>query len=183
MRVISGLAKGKKLQTLSGEMTRPTSDRIKEAIFSVIQFEINGKKFLDLFSGSGQMGIEAISRGAASSTFVESSKEAFNIIKSNLKLTNLQDKAKMFNMDSFLFLKNNTDKFDIVYLDPPYLSDHLENAIVLIEPFINPGGVIFCEHPISKSLNKIVGDFGVTKEYKYGKIAITIYKEVKPLYN
>ena len=104
MRVITGSAKGKRLETLSGVAVRPTTDRVKEAIFSAIQFEIDGKNFLDLFAGSGQMAIEALSRGALSASLVDSSRESVSVIKKNLELCKFYDKAEIFNTDYFTFL-------------------------------------------------------------------------------
>ena len=129
MRVITGFAKGKRIETLTGDDVRPTIQRIKEAVFSAIQFDIQGKVFLDLFAGSGQMGIEALSRGATSSFFIDSKRDSIEIIKSNLKTTGLSDKAVVVNSDSLLFLNRTIQKFDIAFLDPPYRTEILEKAI------------------------------------------------------
>ncbi|HRT82268.1 MAG TPA: 16S rRNA (guanine(966)-N(2))-methyltransferase RsmD, partial [Oscillospiraceae bacterium] len=100
MRVITGFARGRKLKALDGESVRPTGDRVKEAVFSIIQFELEGRSFLDLFAGSGQMGIEALSRGAASCVFVEKDKDAYSVIKDNLAHTKLEESAKVLNTDA-----------------------------------------------------------------------------------
>ena len=120
MRVITGTARGRVLKTLEGEDVRPTTDRVKEAVFSIIQFEIEGRRVLDLFAGSGQLGIEALSRGAASATFVDMSKDSLSAVKYNLEHTKLGDNAKVVQTDALSFLKLTKDKFDIVFLDPPY---------------------------------------------------------------
>ena len=120
MRVITGTARGRVLRTLEGEDVRPTTDRVKEAVFSIIQFEIEGRRVLDLFAGSGQLGIEALSRGAASATFVDMSKDSLSTVKYNLEHTKLGDNAKVVQTDALSFLKLTKDKFDIVFLDPPY---------------------------------------------------------------
>lgn len=177
MRVITGFAKGKRLETLNGDDVRPTTDRIKEAIFSAIQFEIEGRIFLDLFAGSGQMGIEALSRGAASSFFIDSKKESIEVIKRNLRATNLLEKAAVVNTDSLLFLNKNIQKFDIAFLDPPYRTGVLEKAIIQVEPLMNSNGIIICEHPIDEKLPSNVGKFILKKEHNYGKIMISIYCE------
>ena len=119
MRVITGTARGRVLRTLEGEDVRPTTDRVKEAVFSIIQFEIEGRRVLDLFAGSGQLGIEALSRGAASATFVDMSKDSLSAVKYNLEHTKLGDNAKVVQTDALSFLKLTKDKFDIVFLDPP----------------------------------------------------------------
>ena len=107
MRVITGSARGRRLETLEGEDVRPTTDRVKEAVFSIIQFETEGRVFLDLFAGSGQMGIEALSRGADSASFVDNSKKSVETVKRNLKTIKLEDRAKIFQMDYHLSLKRN----------------------------------------------------------------------------
>ena len=117
MRVITGTARGRVLRTLEGEDVRPTTDRVKEAVFSIIQFEIEGRRVLDLFAGSGQLGIEALSRGAASATFVDMSKDSLSAVKYNLEHTKLGDNAKVVQTDALSFLKLTKDKFDIVFLD------------------------------------------------------------------
>ena len=117
MRVITGTARGRVLRTLEGEDVRPTTDRVKEAVFSIIQFEIEGRRVLDLFAGSGQLGIEALSRGAASATFVDMSKDSLSTVKYNLEHTKLGDNAKVVQTDALSFLKLTKDKFDIVFLD------------------------------------------------------------------
>ena len=120
MRVITGSARGRRLETLEGEDVRPTTDRIKEAVFSIIQFETEGRNFLDLFAGSGQMGIEALSRGAKSASFVDNAKKSLETVKRNLKATKLENSAKVFAMDFHSFLSMNSQRFDIAFLDPPY---------------------------------------------------------------
>ena len=120
MRVITGSAKGKRLKTLDGLDVRPTSEKVKESIFSIIQFELEGAKFLDLFAGSGQIGIEALSRGAEMCVFVDSNRDSQNIIKENLQSTNLFSKSRVVNMDSLAYVDRCTDVFDIAFLDPPY---------------------------------------------------------------
>lgn len=176
MRVIAGNFRGRKLTTLNGESVRPTSDKVKEAIFSSIQFEIEGTRFLDLFAGSGQMGIEALSRGSRKAVFVDSNHNSINVINRNVLSLNLKDKSEIINSDSILFLHKTNQKFDIVYLDPPYQSDCLEKALELIYLVMEPTGIIICECPINKKLPEVVNNFSVTKKRNYGKIAVTFYK-------
>lgn len=126
MRVITGIARGRRLKEPQGLETRPTTDRVKEGIFSSIQFEIEGRRVLDLFGGTGQMGIEALSRGAAHCTFVDLRKEAVGIIRENLKLTGLEGQATVVQGDALTFLTRCREKYDVIFLDPPYASDLLK---------------------------------------------------------
>lgn len=176
MRVISGQKRGKKLEVLIGEAVRPTTDKVKESVFNVVQFEVAGAKFLDLFAGSGQIGIEALSRGAQLATFVDKNKTSINVVKRNLSETNFEKSAKVINMDSILFLKKTKDVFDIAFLDPPYNSSLLDEAIFLIQNVMSEKGVIIFEHPIEKHLPDKFSDFCLSKVYKYGKIAVSVYR-------
>lgn len=176
MRVITGSAKGIKLEELSGNDVRPTTDRIKEAIFSIVQFQIQGRKFLDLFGGSGQMGIEALSRGASQAIIVDSSKSSIDIIRRNLAKTNLSENARVVNMDSIVFLKGNNDTFDLAFLDPPYGKGLLQKALPMVERVMNTGGTIICECPVDEVLPEELEGFQIYKQYKYGKIMITAYQ-------
>lgn len=175
MRVITGLARGRKLETLSGDDVRPTTDKVKESIFSIIQFQIEGRKFLDLFAGSGQMGIEALSRGASKAVFVDKSKQAYNVITKNLKNVNLQENAAVFNMDSVSYISQCGIKFDIAFLDPPYGTGLLQQALNKVTSVMNIGGLILCESPYEEEMPQNVGDFHIRKQYKYGKIKVTVY--------
>ena len=178
MRVITGSARGVRLVTVAGnDIVRPTSEKVKEALFSSIQFDIEGRRILDLFAGSGQLGIEALSRGAANATFVDSSDASIKAIKQNLESTRLSDKAKVIRSDYSSFCTRTTEKFDIVFLDPPYQAGFLEKAISACIPILSDFGKIFCEHPIQVELPQSIADFSVCKKYKYGKIAVTVYKK------
>ncbi|MBP9988673.1 MAG: 16S rRNA (guanine(966)-N(2))-methyltransferase RsmD [Ruminococcus sp.] len=177
MRVITGTARGRVLKTLEGEDVRPTTDRVKEAIFSIIQFEIEGRQVLDLFAGSGQLGIEALSRGAAYATFVDMSKDSVEVVKSNLLMTKLHKNSAVLQTEAVTFIKNNKDKrFDIVFMDPPYSKDILQNTLPFVAEIVNDGGVILCEHPYGEKLPEKAGKFSIYREYKYGKIGVTVYR-------
>lgn len=152
MRVITGTARGRVLRTLEGEDVRPTTDRVKEAVFSIIQFEIEGRRVLDLFAGSGQLGIEALSRGAASATFVDMSKDSLSAVKYNLEHTKLGDNAKVVQTDALSFLKLTKDKFDIVFLDPPYASSLVVDSMKLLSDVVAAGGCAICETPVDSEL-------------------------------
>ena len=129
MRVITGTARGRKLGQLQGMDTRPTTDQVKESIFNIIQFDIEGRRVLDLFAGTGQLGIEALSRGAAGCTFVDQRKDAVALVRSNLKLCQLSDKARVVQGEALSFLSTVREPYHLVFLDPPYQTDLLENAI------------------------------------------------------
>ena len=160
MRVITGSARGAKLQTLEGLATRPTSDRVKEAVFNIIQFDIEGRRVLDLFAGSGQLGIEALSRGASYGVFVDQSAEAVKVIKANLKKVKFDQKATVLQSDYLRYLSSCSEKFDIIFLDPPYAQSHLENALQKISEIdiLSEGGIIICERPREKVMPAVVGD-------------------------
>ena len=178
MRVITGTARGRKLQTLEGLDTRPTTDRVKEGLFSALQFDIEGRKVLDLFAGTGQLGIECLSRGAQSAVFVERRKDAVALIRDNLKTTELTAKAKVVSGDSMEYLKSLREKFDIIFLDPPYAENLLESAIAHIAKFdiLAPHGIMAAEHPADKVLPALAPPYRVQRTYRYGKIALTIYR-------
>ena len=136
MRVITGIARGRKLETLPGEdVTRPTTESVKEAVFSMIQFEIEDKNVLDLFAGSGQLGIEALSRGAKKCTFVENNKQAYNVIENNIKHCKLEQSARIVMSDACAFLSRR-DSFDIAFLDPPYKQGIIEKCLPLLFPMM-----------------------------------------------
>ena len=177
MRVITGTARGSKLKTLEGLETRPTTDRVKEAIFNIIQFDVEGRRILDLFGGSGQLAIEAISRGAESAIIVDQNKEAIKIIKDNLHKTRMDRKATVIMADSLKFLANCREKVDVIFLDPPYASTLLEQALQIISEIdiLNDGGIIVCEHPREKQLPASFGNLICSKDYNYGKISVHLY--------
>jgi len=175
MRVITGTARGKKLITAEGIDVRPTPERVKEALFSAIQFDVEGRAFLDLFAGSGQIGIEALSRGAEKVVFVDQSPVSIDHINKNLKSTDLLDKAKVIRGDFTAVLLGMTEKFDYVFLDPPYASGFLEKAIKLVQKNVKDHGIIMCEHPKELVLPDEIDDFVVKKQYRYGKVYVTFY--------
>ncbi len=179
MRVITGTARGRKLMAPQGLDTRPTSDMAKEALFSIIQFEVEGSAVLDLFAGSGQLGIEALSRGARSAVFVDSSREANQAITENLENTKLKDRARITMMDAAAFLKTVREPFDIALLDPPYNKGLIAAVLPLLVPCMNPGGIILCETQRDEMLPEAVGIFATRKEYRYGKAKLTTYRALK----
>lgn len=177
MRVITGTARGAKLKTMEGLTTRPTSDRVKEAIFNIIQFDIEGRRVLDLFGGSGQLAIEALSRGAAYGVIVDQSAEAVKVIKDNLKKVKFDQRAAVMQLDYQRYLASCREKFDIIFLDPPYKEKFLENALQKISEIdiLSEGGIIICERPREKMLPAEVGDLICSKDYNYGKTSVNLY--------
>ena len=176
MRVITGTARGKKLKTLDSLDVRPTSDSVKESIFSIIQFDLIEATVLDLFAGSGQLGIEALSRGAAYAVFVDNSKASIEATRENLVHTELSQNSRVATMDCVDFLKGTKTTFDIALLDPPYNKDILMSVLPLLEPIMNEQGIVICEHEVRLELPEKIGRLELKKQYKYGKIALTLYK-------
>ncbi len=179
MRVITGRARGVVLKTPSGMATRPTTDRVKEAMFSIIQFDIPNAKVLDLFGGTGQLGIEAISRGAQSAVFVDEREDACRLIRENLKRTQLEDSARVVRGDYISFLKNCRESFDIIFLDPPYAEVFLENSLKIITEIdiLQSGGIIVAERSAEKELLFDFPGYSRSKDYKYGNTILTIYRK------
>lgn len=176
MRVITGKARGAKLLSPEGRDTRPTTDRVKEAMFSIIQFELEGARVLDLFSGSGQLGIEALSRGAASCVFIDQSRTSVELIKTNLAKTGLAQQARVAAMDASAFLKSTQDVFDIILLDPPYAMEGLEEILALCAKRISPVGVLICESAKNTRLPDAVGELTAKREYRYGTTSLNVYR-------
>ena len=177
MRVIAGKAKGVVLKTPDGMLTRPTADRVKEAVFSILQFELPGTKVLDLFGGTGQLGIEAISRGAKSAVFVDAGDAPCKLIKENLRRAKMENEGRVVRSDYLQFLSQCRETFDIIFLDPPYAEVFLENAIKKISEIdiLQSGGIIVAERPAEKALNVEIEGYSRTKDYKYGKTVLTLY--------
>lgn len=181
MRVITGSARGKRLVTVQGnDIVRPTGEKVKEALFSSIQFDIEGRRILDLFAGSGQLGIEALSRGAQSAVFVDINDSSLKVINQNLSNTGLADKATVFKGDYSTFALRCTQKFDIAFLDPPYNAGIMEDAVSKIIPLMSDYAKIFCEHPLELHLPEKIENFAVIKIYRYGKTLVTVYQKDVP---
>lgn len=174
MRIITGSARGTKLMTLEGESTRPTSERVKESVFSMLQFDIEGRRVLDLFGGSGQLGLEALSRGAVQATIVDSNPEAVKIIKANAQKTKLYDKCVILTKDYKSFLKGSKEKFDIIFLDPPYDSDMLADSlrIIIEQDMLSYNGFIMLES--DKDDIPEYGTLTLHRHSKQGKAYITL---------
>ena len=179
MRVIAGTAKGIQLKTPEGMQTRPTTDRVKEALFSIIQFDLPGARVLDLFGGTGQLGIEAISRGAASAVFVDARREACQLIRTNLERTHFENQGRVVQSDYLEYLNRTKETYGIILLDPPYAEIYLENALKRITEIdiLQSGGIIVAERPLGKELPWEFDGFTRSRDYKYGKILLTVYRK------
>ena len=175
MRVITGIARGCKLITPEGMDVRPTGEKVKEGVFSSIQFELEGAHVLDLFAGSGQLGIEALSRGAARAGFVDNSTKSLRCINENLRNTKLTRLADVINRDSYDYIRLTAQTFDIIFLDPPYRYGHIHKLLPLAASKLRDGGSIICEY--EKGSEDILAPDGMTlkKIYTYGKINVAVF--------
>jgi 16S rRNA (guanine(966)-N(2))-methyltransferase RsmD len=177
MRVITGKARGMRLKSFEGRDVRPTTDRVKEAIFSAVQFYIDNSNVLDLFAGTGQLGIEALSRGAKNVTFVDNSTNSINLVKSNLTTTKFNDlNVQIYNEESLSFLERCSDKFDIVFLDPPYRKGIIIECLNRLSKSLNDSAFVFCEHEKELILPETIDGLQFSKTYKFGKIYISLYR-------
>ena len=177
MRVISGTARGRKLKEPPNMGTRPTTDQVKEAVFNIIQFDVEGRRVLDLFAGTGQMGIEALSRGAREAVLVDLSPVAAGIVRQNLATTGFTGSARVVQSDWRAFLSACREKFDLIFLDPPYKETMLENALEAIAAIdiLSEHGIIICESPREKELPDLAAPYEKGRDYRYGKIKVTLY--------
>jgi 16S rRNA (guanine(966)-N(2))-methyltransferase RsmD len=181
LRVISGSAKKRKLKTPPGMGVRPTSDRVKEALFNILGNSVLDCSFLDLFAGSGNIGIEALSRGAASAVFVENNYKNLLVIKENLHITGLSDKARLIRGEvaavlSGLGIENQV--FDIIFLDPPYLKDYERETLAAIarHRLLKPDGRVIVESSKNQHLPRNAGDLEVFRQEKYGDTVLSFYR-------
>ncbi len=186
MRIITGRARGIRLETLEGEMTRPTTERAKEAIFSRLQFEIEGRWVLDLFAGSGQMGLEAVSRGAVHATLVDQSKEAVRVIQKNAERTRLAEDCTVVCADfaDFLRGRRGKDPYDLVFIDPPYPMNACRAAVeaILENRLLKSHGILVLEsgEPDPLGVNTpLAAKFEVLRTARYGKAFVTILTPAK----
>ncbi len=179
MRVISGIARGRKLVAPEGLDVRPTTDKVKESIFNILQFELPDSRVLDLFAGSGQLGLEALSRGAASCTFIDNSARSLQFVKENLEHTGLDRlPVTLRQEEAAVFLQRTQDTFDIALLDPPYHKQILDRILPLLAPHLSDSGIILCETARDETLPETAGMFRKAKEYDYGKIKLTLFRHI-----
>lgn len=175
MRVISGSARGKQLTPVPGKDTRPTTDRVKESVFNILQMMVPGSEMLDLFAGTGQMGIEALSRGASHAVFCDAAPKALSVIRKNIAAARVEDRAEVIGADFVSALRRMQGRqFDVIFLDPPYGGKILNEALKFIELFdiLRADGIIVCESAVQ---DKIVcpDSLCIRKQYKYGAIRLT----------
>ena len=176
MRVITGIAKGCKLSSPEGLDVRPTLDRVKESLFSILYPYTSNSNVLDLFAGSGALGIEALSRGANKCTFVEKNKKAYDCVITNLRHTKLADKAVVNFISYEDFFKKSTDKFNLVFLDPPYSVGIEENVFKHLGSHVTDDAIIVLESEVEQ---KNFDGFEIIKNVRYGRVYITLYKPLK----
>jgi len=174
MRVITGSAKGRKLFEPKDRSVRPTTDMVKEAIFSIVQFDVPGRRVLDLFAGTGQLGIEALSRGARECVFVDSSPASLALVRKNLEVCKMS--APVIRSDALTFLSHG-GKFDLVFIDPPYAAGLYNDVLksVFLFDILNDGGIILVESPRNEPLPDAPAPYAKGKSYHYGKISLTVY--------
>ena len=180
MRVISGTARSRRLETLEGLATRPTTDKVKESMFNVIQFDIEGREVLDLFAGSGQLGIEALSRGAGHCTFVDNNYKAIEVVKKNVATVGFGDRSTVLRSESLGFLAScrGKKKFDLIFLDPPYAATLLKESMERIEEFdiLNENGIMICENTDEFAMPQLSGAYRLERELRSGKIKLFFYR-------
>lgn len=180
MRVITGIARGRRLNAPEGLDVRPTTDKVKEAVFSAIQFEIQDAYVLDLFAGSGQMGIEAISRGASRAVFVDSSQRAIRCINENIRAVKFERQSEVINRDSYDYIKLTRNMFDIIILDPPYRHNHIDNILPFAAKKLKDGGLIICEYESEADEPAAPENLNLRKTYRYGKINVSVFCKPVP---
>ena len=180
MRVVAGRARGTVLKTPEGMLTRPTADRVKEAMFSIVQFDLPGAALLDLFGGTGQLGIEAVSRGAKNAVFIDSNENACRLIKENLRRAKMEKEGSVIKADYLSYLSGCKEKFNIIPLDPPYAEEFLENSLKMITEIdiLQSGGIIITERPFGKDLLVEFSGFSRSKDYKYGNTLVTLFRKI-----
>lgn len=172
MRIISGSARGLKLKTLDGDVTRPTADRVKEALFSTLSPKIKSATVLDAFAGSGALGIEALSRGSARAVFTEKNRAAYCVCKENLIRSGFGEKGDVILTDALSYLDKTSELFDIIFLDPPYASGIYEEFLSRAKSHLAPDGIIVTEYE-EKNAPLISSEFSVIKEKKYGRVHLS----------
>ncbi|UOO36959.1 16S rRNA (guanine(966)-N(2))-methyltransferase RsmD [Oscillospiraceae bacterium CM] len=176
MRIISGSARGRRLKEPMGQEIRPTTDMVKESVFNIIQFDIEGRRVLDLFAGTGQLGIEALSRGAQSAVFVDQSNDALALVRENLKNAGFMDKATVLKGDALAFL-HHAGPFDLIFIDPPYGVGLVGKALDIIFKIdiLKENGIIICETKADQTLPEAPPPYEKGREYRYGRIKISLY--------
>ncbi len=174
MRIVGGIYKGRILNSFKGEEVRPTADKVRESLFNILQFNIQDRVFLDLFCGTGAVGIEALSRGAKRVVFNDLNKESVLLTKSNLKKLGITENVHVFNQNALTYLKNSTEKFDIIFIDPPYKENLYVNVLELSKGVLADGGLIIIED--EKPFNEEIEGLVIIDRRKYGRVHLTFFK-------
>lgn len=176
MRIIGGIHKGRKIKSVKGMLTRPTTDFIREALFNILGDRVNGSYFLDLFAGTGAVGLEALSRGAEKALFVEKNTVACSVIIQNLRDLELADKGLVLQSDVISAIEKLAQDgyvFDIIFLDPPYYKNHIEKTLKALKDFSIAGSIVAVQHPKDESFS--FSGFSFLKDKKYGRNALTFF--------
>lgn len=174
MRIVGGIYKGRILNSFKGEEVRPTADKVRESLFNILQFNIQDRVFLDLFCGTGAVGIEALSRGAKRVVFNDLSKESVLLTKGNLKKLGITESVQVFNQNALTYLKTTTEKFDIIFIDPPYKENLYVNALELVNGVLADDGLVIIED--EKPFNEEIEDLEIIDRRKYGRVHLTFFK-------
>ena len=174
MRVITGTARDRRLKTPENSDIRPTTDNVKESVFNIIQFDIEGRRVLDLFAGTGQLGIECLSRGAAEAVFIDDSREAVRIVKDNLKACGFS--APVLQQDALSYLRS-CGRFDLIFVDPPYDANLYEPVLETINSvdILSDGGIILCESRRERYMPDMKAPYLKRRDYNYGRVKLTVY--------
>lgn len=176
MRVITGSARGRRLKTPEGLDIRPTTDNVKESVFNILQFDIEGRRVLDLFAGTGQLGIECLSRGAREVVFIDQSRDAVKIVKENLKACGFT--APVLQQDALSYL-GACGRFDLIFVDPPYDAGLYKTVLEKINSIdiLSEGGIILCESRRETEMPEMRAPYGKRREYRYGKVKLSLYSK------
>ena len=176
MRVITGIARGRRLKTPEGMDIRPTTDNVKESVFNILQFDIEGRRVLDLFAGTGQLGIECLSRGAREAVFIDQNRDAVKIVRENLKACGFS--APVLQQDALSYL-NTCGSFDLIFVDPPYDAGLYNPVLEKINSIdiLSEGGIILCESRRETDMPEMQAPYYLRKEYRYGKVKLSLYSK------
>ena len=176
MRVITGIARGRRLKTPEGMDIRPTTDNVKESVFNILQFDIEGRRVLDLFAGTGQLGIECLSRGAKEAVFIDQNRDAVKIVRENLKVCGFS--APVLQQDALSYL-NNCGSFDLIFVDPPYDAGLYNPVLEKINSIdiLSEGGIILCESRRETDMPEMRAPYFKRREYRYGKVKLSLYSK------
>lgn len=179
MRVITGTARGRRLKTPEGMDIRPTTDNVKESVFNILQFDIEGRRVLDLFAGTGQLGIECLSRGAREAVFIDRDRDAVKIVRENLKACGFS--AQVYQQDALSFLRQSNGRFDLIFVDPPYDAGLYGEVLETINSVdkLSDGGIILCESRRDTPMPEMRAPYRKKKEYRYGKVKLCLYVKEK----